>query len=756
MLIIYSLTAFASAVLLFFVEPMFARMVLPLLGGSPAVWNTALVFYQAVLILGYLYAHAVMRWVPPRRQPLVHFGVLLFTLLWLPIQIPTGWIPPDNRNPVGWLLALFALGVGIPFFAVSTSGPLLQRWFSWLGHRHSSDPYFIYAVSNAGSMLGLLAYPILAEPFLNLSVQSRSWMIGYCTMVILFGLCAFLLLKSKNLVRPDSSSESNDAVFLPASNRGKVSGSPLTAGRRLRWILLAFIPSSLMLSVTTYMTTDIASVPMIWVIPVGIYLLTFIFAFSRNSPIPHALLMKLMPLFLLPLVVALNVRGLDPLLLVIVLHLIVFFVIAMVCHGELAKDRPPVKDLTEFYLLLSVGGLLGGVFNALIAPLVFKGVAEYPLVLALSCFLVRGNTVSRSPLRDRIKDIVLPLLLTAATIFLVFQLRHMVLKSVPLARTLMFGIPAVISFSFSRRPLRFALAVSGILWAGSYYTAGMGRLLHQERSFFGVSRVTIRDDGKFMQYMNGTTLHGSQWLDPERRRDPSTYYCRTGPLGQFFNALGLWSGDLKIGIVGLGIGQITCYAQRGQQWTYYEIDPTVEQIARDTRYFTYLKDCPASLNVVLGDGRLKLLSAPDGFYDVMILDAYSSDSVPVHLLTREALQLYLRKIKSNGKLLFHISNRYLDLEPVLGNLAEDSGLFGLAQTDWSVDPEDKAHGKVPSCYVVISRNALDIAPLGVDPRWKAISTRRDVGIWTDSFSSIFKIIRWDVLTNFDGGPRENG
>ncbi len=372
LLIVYATTIFLTASLLFVVQPMFARMVLPLLGGSPAVWNTCLVFYQAALLAGYLYSHATTSWLGVRRQAALHVGLVLLPLLLLPIGIPSGWTPPAAASPIPWLLALLAVAVGLPFFVVSTTSPLLQKWFAGTGHPSAGDPYFLYAASNLGSMLGLLGYPVLLEPRLRLAEQSRLWSGGYLLLLVFTLACAVLLWRSPVPALADPSRE-------------RLTG--LAARRRLRWVLLALVPSSLMLSVTTFISADVEAIPLLWVIPLAIYLLTFVLVFARRPLVPHALVVRVLPIALLALVVVLVKRANQPLLLIMGLHLGAFFVAAMVCHGELARDRPPPAHLTEFYLWLSVGGVLGGVFNALVAPLVFDSVAEYPLTVVLACLL---------------------------------------------------------------------------------------------------------------------------------------------------------------------------------------------------------------------------------------------------------------------------------------------------------------------------------------------------------------------------------
>ncbi len=753
MLIAYGVAIFLSAFLLFFLQPMFAHMVLPLLGGSPEVWNTALVFYQALLLGGYLYAHLSTTRMGFRRQILLHAGLMLLALFLLPVGIPRGWSPPSASNPIPWLLALFAVGVGFPFFMVTTSSPLLQRWFSLTGHQGASDPYFLYAAGNLGSVMGLLAYPTLAEPLLRVKEQALWWAVAYGGLVAMTGFCAFLLWRSRTS-HPHCTNpgvQESPQRFDPADEKsgsarreqgdGKSALSRTPMARRLRWMALAFVPSSLMLSVTTYATTDIASVPMLWVIPLGIYLLTFVIAFSRRPIIPHHLVVKLMPIILVPLVVALAERGTDPIAAVIPLHLISFFLVAMTCHGELVRDRPAVAHLTEFYLYLSIGGVLGGSFNALLSPMIFKNVAEYPIVVALSCLFLPAEKNRGNSSATKVLDVAAPCLLGLATALLVITMQHFRVGPRPLAAAIMFGIPAVISFSFSRRPLRFALAVGGIFLAANLYVGSQGRVLYSERSFFGVSRVTVDDRGRFYQLMHGTTLHGMQAIDPASARRARGYYDASGPLGQFFAAFDAQARLKRVALVGLGTGGITPYAREGQEWTYYEIDPTVERIARDTRYFTYLRDCRADLKVVLGDGRLKLAEVPDSFYDALILDAYSSDSMPVHLFTREALSLYFKKLTPHGVIVFHVSNRYLDLEPVLGNLAVEAGLVGRARIDSDISRAESEQGKIPAHYVILCRSKVDLGPLGDDPRWLPLRTSPNLGVWTDDYSNILSILR---------------
>ncbi len=736
---VFTLTIFISAALLFLVQPMFARMVLPMLGGSPSVWNTTMVFYQAILLLGYGYAHLSTKWFGVRNQALAHSVLLFLPLLVLPIVVPHGWTPPSDVNPAPWLLGLLLVAVGLPFFVVSASSPLLQKWFAATGHPAAKDPYFLYAASNAGSLLALLSYPILLEPRLRLMDQSLLWRNGY----LLFIACTLISVGFlwRHAQSPEAQTISSTR-FAETSTLAK-DDAPSNA-RRLNWVLLAFVPSSLMMSVTTYLSTDVAAVPLMWIVPLVLYLLTFILVFSQRQIIPQMLATRALALLILPLVVALASRANHPTALLLPLHLLVFFVITLVCHGQIVADRPSAQHLTEFYFWMSLGGVLGGAFNALLAPVLFSTVVEYPLTLVLACALaLRPLATQVAPeklLRSRVLDWVLPTILGLATFGLVTFLQKR-LEAGPETTGLLFGIPAFACFVFSRRPLRFSLGIGAILLAGTFYLNGQGIVIYTARSFFGVHRVTFDQTGQLHQIVHGDTLHGSQrWL-PTPQREAQAYYYRTGPLGQAFTSFQERSKNWKIAVVGLGAGGISSYAQRGQDWTFYEIDPVVEQIARNPKFFTYLRDCPAPLKVILGDGRLTLSRAQPASYDVLILDAYSSDSLPIHLLTRQAMQIYLSKLAPHGLMIFNISNRHLNIAPVLGNLSKDAGLVCLHQDQGEISAVEAARGKTASHFAVVARNRADLGTLADDQRWKPCPTSDKIGVWTDDFSSVFSVFQ---------------
>lgn len=729
MVVLYTLTIATGAALLFIVEPLFARLILPLLGGSPAVWTTAMVFFQAALLAAYAYAHVSVRRLGSRRQARWHVLVLLLAFAVLPLHVPTGWTPPTQATPIFWVLALLTFAVGLPFFVVSSTSPLLQRWFGATTHRRAADPYFLYAASNAGSMVGLLSYPLWIEPHLTLPQQTRLWTWGYVGLVVLLLACAVGLWRATPI---------ENAPAMPAPE-----SPPPAPAQRLHWVLLAFVPSSLMLGVTTYLSSEIAVVPLLWVIPLALYLLTFVLAFSGFS-IP-AWLTRSFPLLAVVWVLIVDMLVTHPIGGLMALHLAVFFVAALLCHAQLARSRPPADRLTEFYLWISLGGMLGGVFNGVFAPLVFRTVAEYPIAFTLACYLALSRPTPRANIdpggaRFAWGDWFWPLLLGSATTGAVLTLRATSLGEPTRPTALIFGVAALLCYLFSRRPARFALGVGALLLAGAVTPGQEGRSLKTARSFFGVHRVLLDGSGEFHVLLNGVTVHGRQSLDPNRKDVPLSYYYPTGPAGDVFRLFG--PATRHVGIVGLGAGSLASYGLAGQDWTYYEIDPAVARIARDERYFTFLRDSRASVRVELGDARQSLVRARDAAYDLLVIDAYSSDAIPVHLVTREAVALYLRKLAPHGLLLFHISNQHLDLEPVFANLAQDAGVAALTRDDTDLSATELARGKSASTWLIMSPDPQSLAPLAALPAWRPSKLNLAQRIWTDDYSSILTVVRW--------------
>ena len=744
------MTLFVNAALLFAVQPMFSKMVLPMLGGTPAVWNTCMLFFQSALLGGYLYAHVTSRWLDVRTQSVLQIALFALTFLTLPVAVASGWRPTGSEMPVWWLAGLLAVSLGAPFFMLSTGAPLLQRWFSETGHPSAENPYFLYAASNLGSMVALLAYPVLIEPTLRLEQQSHLWTAAYVVLAALIATCAFVvrhrLLRSApgpsavmtRTVSADAIAADFDSLSALPTAPATAVAERLTVWRRTRWVLLAFVPSSMLLAVTTYLSTDVAAIPLLWIVPLAIYLFTFVIVFARRVVIfRHAFAVWLQPPFLLILSVAIGLMMQRSVTALAPTHLAAFFLTALVCHGELAKDRPSVTHLTEFYLWLSVGGVLGGIFNVIVAPHVFDSVVEYPIAIILAAAL-RPTLATRGRFA-RVADVVLPAALCAAIVILM-RLGFPPQSWGGKAPVWAFGGYAIVVLCFQRHPIRFALGIAAIFIGAALGRGADQTLLFKGRSFFGVYRVMVYPKTRALQ--NGTTTHGGQSIYPELATEPLTYYHRDGPLGQSFRWLMQKNPNRRVAIVGLGTGTIACYGRSNESWTFYEIDPLIERIALNPKYFTYLRDCPPAKRIVLGDARLSMQQAPDSSYDFIILDAFSSDAIPVHLMTREAVQLYLRKLAPGGSIAFHISNRYLNLEPVLVEIARDARLAGIVGADTLVTPAQRAEFKMDSRWVVLSRKATDHAQLAVQPGWHVLPPASPVALWTDDFSNVLSVFSW--------------
>ncbi len=720
-------TLFISATLMFVLQPLFGKLLLPMLGGSPAVWNTCMVFYQTVLFLGYLYAHFLSSKCNPQRQILIHGVVVAISLVALPVALPESITPPTDSNPTFWLIWVLFQAVGLPFFIVSTTSPLLQKWFAGLGHHSSEDPYYLYAASNAGSMLALLSYPFLIEPNIGLLEQRSVWSFAYGGLALLIVGCAFFLWRHQQVETSDNEVETEEPEEL----------SVLT---QLHWLTLAFVPSSLLLGLTNFISTDIASAPLLWIIPLTLYLITFILVFSKWADKIHPAMVSLQPIVLLPFIAYSFVDPAAlPFWLNLILHLIAFFLAVMVCHGELAKRRPHTKHLTQFYLIMSFAGMLGGMFNTFVAPFVFNAVYEYPIMIVAALFLRPGFRSQKIGFQALFPILLLCLGLTVY------------LMSDNLSQALIYGatnaliLLAGLSYAFRSRPVSLALLTGVIL----FFTLGIQNLisntLYQERSFFGVLSVrenVLMDENnkpeKYHELFHGTTKHGAQRLATHLETTPLTYYSRPGPMGQFFKIFDSQSEKWEIGTVGLGAGALACYAKQQQHWIQYEIDPLVIDIAKNPKYFTYLKHCSKNSTFKVGDARLSLTKEKDQKFDLLIMDAFSSDSVPTHLLTREAIELYFTKLKPNGILAFHITNRHLDIKKVI---ADHTNHFKLSALIQEFKPKKEVPLVIATDWVVMAKQAETLAPLRQSQlgNWKKLPLFFDMKPWTDDFTNIIGI-----------------
>lgn len=742
MTLLFAATLFVNAALLFLVQPMVAKMILPSMGGTPAVWNVCLLFFQIVLLAGYLYAHVASRWLGAKQHALLHLlAAAAAALLYLPIVIPVQWFATLASEPPLLILTALLAGVGVPFFVLSAGAPLLQKWFAGSRNGAASDPYFLYAASNLGSMFGLAAYPVLFEPYFALAQQSYLWFGGYLALLVLTAACALASLWP--LISGYFGSSGADNLDRTAANSSKDKDrAGLTAARRVRWLSLAFVPSSLLLGVTAYVTTDVVSAPLFWVVPLALYLLSFVLAFARDSWACHPFVVRRQGFLLLAAALTVVVQATSPVWILLPLHLVAFFLTALVCHGLLAKDRPPTYYLTEFYLWISLGGALGGLVNALLAPRIFNAVLEYPLAMIVAALMRPYLGAFGGSRRDRLWDVLWPVglgLLMAAVVTVLARVEWL---STHASYVLIFGMLGGLCLGFAARPVRFGLGIAAVMIASLLYDGQFGQVLYANRSFFGVYRVMLDKKSENHLLLQGTTIHGTQSLRPESRLSPAAYFHSSGPAGQVMKGFANSHPEGKVAIVGLGVGALACHGVRTQRIEFFEIDPLVEKIARDARYFSFLRDCPPRIDVAIGDARVTLGRAAARGYDLFVLDAFSSDVIPVHLLTREALALYLRKTADNGMLLFHISNRYMDLAPVLDRLAKESGLIALIQDDFNITVEQAGAGKIASRWILLAREQRVIEQFAADGRWRLLDGRLGGELWTDEFSDVLKVLRW--------------
>lgn len=747
--LLYRIVVFMGAFLLFVIEPMIAKMLLPKVGGSPSVWNTCMVFFQAALLAGYAYAHWLSDGYSAKTQAIVQLLVVCLPLIVLPIAVPEGWIPPPRANPVGWLLMLLVVSVGLPFVVLSTCAPLMQKWYVTSSGGATRDPYFLYSASNAGSFLALLAYPAVVEPFLGLHEQARFWSIGYVVWAVLLALAALRLFTKRE----------GDAPVEPSSSalaNGSAGASP-SPRQRLRWIALAAVPSSYFLGVTTFITSDIAPVPLLWIAPLAIYLLTFTIVFSRRPIISHRRMVFALPWAMLLIVLFVLARPMTPAPAIVAVHLVGLFIAAMVCHGELARTRPDPRHLTQFYLLISFGGVIGGLFNALVAPVIFNRAWEYPLAIALVCFIAPSRRLFRAKQTGAIRknsaqDVILTILLPAITGVIAWQSLNYAPYLSDLAGAVIFLVflaPAfLIAMAVAERPLRFSLAIAAMLLVTIAHPGEHGNTLLVRRSFFGICQVQSTPSNRFVQFLHGRTLHGSQLEDPTTRRPiapeiPLAYYTREGPIGQVMRSLPQ-DRSLSIGVVGLGVGSMAAYARRRMSMTFYEIDPLVLDIAEHSGWFTYLqgaRDRGAVVSTVLGDARQTLADAPAASFDLLVLDAFSGDAIPVHLLTREAVAMYLTKLKPHGLLAVHISNRFLELQPLISALATDAGWTCYVRNDPMIDVTLAMQGGVASKWTVMAKQREDLGVID-DGRWTESQPKAGDPLWTDDRSNLLSTVKW--------------
>lgn len=723
LLVTYVAAIFVSAALLFAVQPLFAKMVLPKLGGTPAVWSVAMVFFQAMLLAGYAYAHALTRFLPGKGSVVVHLLVLVVAIVSLPLGIAAGWGRPPEQAQEFWLLGLFAVSIGLPFFALSANGPLLQAWFARTGHPQAGDPYFLYAASNIGSFLALLTYPFAIEPFSRLPQQTTGWTLGFYLLIALIALCAVWMLRSQNRL-PDVATDE---------------GTPPTARDALIWIALAAVPSALLIAITAHISTDVAAAPFLWVVPLALYLATFVIAFQTRPILPRRLVNFIAPGAVVLLVISLALGSADQILVLIALNLVGFFLLALMCHGELARRRPPARYLTAFYLWLSLGGVIGGVFAGLIAQRVFSWVAEYPLLIVLAALCRPGL---RWPLR-KLDMVGLVLVLAAVAAMLVGAYRYQY-DFTESAFNLWLGAILFLALASVRSVPVFSGAIAAALVFVVLFGADSGNR-DFVRSFFGVHKIQEVDGGQFRILKHGTIEHGAQRIRDEDgdpvtgRPEAITYYHDHSPLIQGIRAAEAKSaGPIRVAMVGLGTGSVACQVRGSDSLTYFEIDPSVVRIATDPKRFSFLSECKPDARIVIGDARLTLADQPDGQFDILLIDAFSSDAIPTHLMTREAMAIYKQKVKPDGLVLLHISNKHMELAQAVAGIAKANGL--LARANDSDEGYEEENHKFGSHVVAAARSEADFGNLTAEDGWVSIEPDPGEWVWTDDYSNVIGAI----------------
>jgi hypothetical protein len=719
LLALFTSAVFLSAALLFAVQPLFTKLVLPRFGGAPSVWSVAIVFFQATLLAAYGYAHMLMRYAGAAKAVLVHVAVTAAACIWLPLSLGAWRAPPPGWEMV-WLIALFTASIGAPFFALAANSPLLQSWFAHSDHPGGGDPYFLYVISNAASLAALLAYPAVIEPYMHLSDQARYWSFLFYALTAAIASCGLLLLLARS---PVATAHADEASSAPNWRDA------------LRWAALAAVPAGLLVAVTAHISTDIAAVPLLWIVPLATYLLTFVIVFARRPLINHAIAAALQPLCIIGLTAIMVFEPIKTIHWMIAVHVGALFVCALLCHGEIARCRPSPRFLTAYFLWISAGGVAGSVAAALLAPHVFNWVAEYPLFIAFAALCVPAR---RPPTAWHRRSLLLSALTLAASFLIICSFFSSVMNEAAFNWTV--GVLLVACVLLQRVPPAFAAVIASILFANHIFFEQAGTV--SARSFFGVAKIVESPDHHFRILQHGTTMHGAERIrapdgtTPSGLPEPLLYYWDGSGIAQTFDAIQSRSDRaVRYAVVGLGTGSLACRARKQDQVDFYEIDPAIVRIASDPQLFTFLSACRPDAPIVLGDARLTLARAPAAAYDLLVVDAFSSDAIPTHLLTREAVALYLEKLAPNGMIVMHVSNRHLELASVVAGVAAANGLLMLLNDGADVDESLQPY-RFGGTVAALARRDADFGALAQSRDWEPATVDPNQRMWTDDYSNI--------------------
>src|SRR5215813_5965576 len=709
---------FLSAALLFAVQPMFTKMVLPRLGGAPQVWSVAMVFFQAALLAGYGYAHALTRFAPGRKSLFIQLAVMVAACFMLPLSIASGWGKPPAVGEAFWLLGLFAASIGLPFFALAANSPLLQAWFARSDHPAAKDPYFLYAASNVGSFLALLSYPLIIEPLIRLYDQTWLWTIGFYILILLIAGSGYLLR--------DWLDVSADQRASSAAGTAPTSEPAPTWRDALSWMGLAAVPSGLLVAVTAHISTDVAAVPLLWVIPLALYLLTFVIVFASRPIIPHSWVVAVQPLFIIALAAVIIYEPIKTIIYVIAVHIGIFFVLALTCHGELARRRPAPQHLTAFYMWMSAGGMIGWI-------------AEYPILIALAVLCRPGLSLPKSSAEQIIFFGALAVAVLALVLFRAFEVE----VDTNVFNWVVAGL-LMVTVLFWRDPLPFAAIIAFVLLANHYVFESSGA--RSVRSFFGVLKIADSYDGRYRLLSHGTTLHGGQHIRDNDgnpitgRPEPIMYYYDGSAMAQVLDAARARKKPIRYAVIGLGTGTLACRAEPDDTVHYYEIDPAMIRLSTDPRNFGFLTEC-RPVTITLGDARLTLAEAPDASYDVIIVDAFTSDAIPIHLLTREAMAIYRQKLVPEGIVAIHVSNRHLELASVVAGIAKANDMVSRVNEGTDVAENDAEYVFLGTVVAATAKDE-NFGPIAKAESWELQKPDPKQWVWTDDYSNIIgSIIR---------------